>query len=112
MSDRERQKKFEQQSYLKSSEFDRHNTNMTRQANPIGRGQNLLPSDRKRKKIEQKDLIVQMVSVVVGIVVFFFVMYLGKILLPQVLYEGMSFLIVDLGFSIMVAYLFFSHFSQ
>jgi hypothetical protein len=32
--------------------------------------------------------------------------------LPQVLYEGMSFLIVDLGFSIMVAYLFFSHFSQ
>jgi hypothetical protein len=53
-----------------------------------------------------------MVSVVVGIVVFFFVMYLGKILLPQVLYEGMSFLIVDLGFSIMVAYLFFSHFSQ
>jgi hypothetical protein len=84
---------------------------MTRQTNPIGRGQDLLPSDEKRKKIKQ-ELIIQMVSVVVGIVVFFFVMYLGKILLPQVLYEGMSFLIVDLGFSIMVAYLFFSHFSQ
>lgn len=111
MSDRERQKKFEQQSYLKSNAFDRHNTNMTRQTNPIDRRQNLLPSDGKRKKIEQ-ELIVQMVSVVVGIVVFFFVMYLGKILLPQVLYEGISFLIVDLGFSIMVAYLFFSHFSQ
>ena len=84
---------------------------MTRQTNPISRGQNLLPSDEKRKKIEQ-ELIVQMASVVVGIVVFFFVMYLGKILLLQVLYEGMSFLIVDLDFSIMVAYLFFSHFSQ
>ncbi|HPJ00226.1 MAG TPA: hypothetical protein PLN65_05195 [Enterococcus sp.] len=108
MSDRERQKKFEQQSYLKSSEFDCYNTNMTRQANPIGRGQNLLPSDRKRKKIEQKNLIVQIISVVV----FFFVMYLGKILLSHVLYKGLSFLIIDLGFSIMVDYLFFSHFSQ
>ena len=36
MSDRERQRKFEAQARIKSSEFDRHNTNQTRQSSPTG----------------------------------------------------------------------------
>jgi len=107
MSDREKQRKFDQQSNIRSSEFARHNTNMTRQTNPIGKGQNLLPTESKAKKVETSELIWQVVSVGIGILMYFLIMYLGKLILPQSIYVGMYFFIFDLAISVLTAYLFF-----
>jgi hypothetical protein len=107
MSDRDRQRKFDQQSNIKSSEFNRHNTNMTRQTNPIGKGQNLLPTDNKYRKVETKDLIFRVVSVIIAIGVYLLVMFLGKVFLPKDIYMSMAFFIFDLCFSIITVYLFF-----
>lgn len=106
MGDRECQKKFEQQASIKSSEYDRQNTNLTRQTNSIGRGQNFLPHEGPQHRATH-DLLLQVISAIIGIGVFFLVMYGGKFLVSEEMYSGISFLVIDLLVSVMIAYVSF-----
>ena len=107
MSDRERQRKFEAQARIKSSEFDRHNTNQTRQSSPTGRGHNLLPSDNRHVPTETDELLLLVASAGIGIAVFLLMMFLGKMILPQPIYAGVYFLLADLCLAVATAYIFY-----
>jgi hypothetical protein len=67
----------------------------------------LLPTDNKYRKVETKDLIFRVVSVIIAIGVYLLVMFLGKVFLPKDIYMSMAFFIFDLCFSIITVYLFF-----
>lgn len=95
MNNKEMQKKFAQQSNIRNSEFDRLNTNATRQSNPVGKGQNFVPKDFFRKG-NDNSLIYISKYVVTSILLFFIQNFLGKLLLSSATYSSVTFLIVVL----------------
>lgn len=95
MNNKERQKKFEQQANIKNSEFDRLNTNATRQTDQVGKGQNFLAKDFLRKGNDNS--ITYIVKyVITSILLFLLQNFLGKILLSANAYASVYFLIVVL----------------
>ncbi|MGX6978247.1 hypothetical protein ACWN8V_03095 [Vagococcus elongatus] len=112
MGDRERQRKFDESSNIRKSEFDRHNTNMTRQTNPIGKGQNFLPTNPKAKKTRSGELLFQLLSGILGVACFLLISFLGKKLLPYDRYSSLFFLFITLIISSTVAYVCFKFFKK
>lgn len=99
MSTRDYQRKFDSNSNIKNSEYDRMNTNATRQSNPIMRGNNLLPSEPGKLR-SSDNLFVTVIAVVLGVLFFVFVVPLARYILPATFYEGIAFLAISIAISV------------
>lgn len=105
MSDRERQQKFAQNSTIKNSEYDRQNTNIVGRTHTDNFG-NILPTDFKNTKgVEVKKLVINIVSVVLGILFFIYIVPISKLVVSEKFYSGMLFLFISLLISVFFVYL-------
>lgn len=103
MSTRDYQRKFDRNSNIKNSEYDRLNTNATRQSNPVMRGNNLLPTDTQRMRTSD-NLLVTVIAVILGVLFFLFVVPLARFILPPTIYEGITFLAFSLVLTVGLVY--------
>lgn len=107
MGDRENQKKFNESSNIRRSEFDRLNTNATRRSNPIGKGQNFLPRDPKKEKGTMTRLVFQLVCAGLAILSFLLINYFGGKWLPTKYYDHLFFLFINIAVSGEIGYIAF-----
>ena len=99
MNHREQQKKFNQDSQVKKSEFDRLNTNNLEYGNPISKGQVLLPKELD-KKIGNNHLALIILQILLSIVMFFLLSFLGEKFLSNDFYDSYEFLLIVLLISV------------
>ena len=99
MNQREQQKKFNQDSQVKKSEFDRLNTNNLEYGNPISKGQVLLPKELD-KKIGNNHLALIILQILLSIVMFFLLSFLGEKFLSNDFYDSYEFLLIVLLISV------------
>lgn len=104
MSTRDYQRKFDRNSNIKNSEYDRLNTNATRQSNPVMRGNNLLPTDPQRLRTSD-NLLVTVIAAILGVLFFVFVVPLARFIVPAAFYEGIAFLAISLVLTVGLVYL-------
>lgn len=101
MSDREKQRKYYQDSTIKDSEYAKQNTNLTRQANPTDIDEAYQSSEKSSQSI-WKNFFVQLISIGIGVAFFFLMMYVGDMVLPDRMYDSVYFLLVDLILSVII----------
>lgn len=101
MRDRDQQKKFSQNSNIKSSEFNRLNTNQTEYTNPISKGQTLLVPDLD-KKMDTGSLLYILVYCVSAVILFFVQWFIGKNFLTKETFSSTKFLIIVLIVSVLL----------
>lgn len=99
MNHREQQKKFNQDSQVKKSEFDRLNTNNLEYGNPISKGRVLLPKELD-KKIGNNHLALTILQILLSIVMFFLLSFLGEKFLSNDFYDSYEFLLIVLLISV------------
>lgn len=105
MSDREKQQKFFQNSTIKNSEYDRQNTNIIGRSDTDNYG-NILATDSENKQgTEIKILIWNVVSAVVGIIFFIYIVPFSRLFVGEKFYASVLFLFISLLISILVAFL-------
>lgn len=105
MGDREQQRKFAQNSNIKNSEYDRQNTNVIGRTNAENKG-NILPTDIENQKSPQTNiLLVNIISVVLGVGFFIFIIPISKYFLRKDFYSGSLFLLISLVITILFVYL-------
>ena len=105
MGDREQQRKFAQNSNIKNSEYDRQNTNLIGRTDAENKG-NILPTDIENQKSPQANILfINIISVVLGVGFFIFVIPLSKYFLSKDFYSGSLFLLIALVITILFVYL-------
>lgn len=101
MSDREQQQKFSQNANIKSSEFNRLNTNQTEHANFISKGQTLLVPDLDKKTDTASSPYI-LIYGVSAVTLFFAQWFIGKNFLSKEIYSSTKFLIIVLMVSVLL----------
>lgn len=105
VGDREQQRKFFQNSNIKNSEYDRQNTNLIGHTDAENRG-NILPTDIENQKSPQsKILFINVISVVLGVGFFIFIIPLSRYFVDEKFYSGSLFLLLSLVVTILFVYL-------
>lgn len=106
MSTRDSQKKFNQQSNISASEFDRQNTNATKYTNPARAGENF--EDTKASKDTYLTiLLLQIFSLFLGVLFFLYIVPLARFFVSYKFYISLNFLVVSLLVTGLVAYLIY-----
>ncbi|MDH6364962.1 putative membrane protein [Enterococcus sp. PF1-24] len=105
MNSQEAQRKFAEKSNIRNSEFDRQNTNQTRNAVSTSQGSIFLPKDNvtPQSKVLSRELVAVLVAAVIGVMTFFLVNLLMKNMAP-IFYQGLLFLGLNLLVSFALAY--------
>lgn len=101
MNNKEQQKRFAQQSTIKTSEFNRLNTSQTEPLNPITKGNTLLPKDVDRIN-NTHNLSYYVIYAILSVVLFFGQWLIGKILLNKEMFSSTTFLMVVLSVSVIL----------
>lgn len=102
MNKHEAQKRFAEKSNIKNSEYNRQNTNATRNASPTAKGNNLLPNEPAIKKVLSSDLAIQIISVLIGILFFKFATPLGRIFVSYETYSSLGYLFFSLVITVLL----------
>lgn len=101
MNNKEQQKRFAQQSMIKTSEFNRLNTSQTEPLNPITKGNTLLPKDVDGIH-GTRNLSYYVIYAILSVVLFFGQWMIGKILLSKEMFSSTTFLIIVLLVSVVL----------
>ncbi|KAF1303862.1 MULTISPECIES: hypothetical protein [Enterococcus] len=99
----EGQKKFAEKSTIRSSEYNRINTNGTQGSNPIQKGNSLLSFNPK--SWQTNGLGFWLISVAFGILFFLLIPPLGKHIFSNTFYYGTAYLFLSLLLSVGLALL-------